>query len=301
MDITKNWSLQMFGEGGEGAAAPAADGAEGQQGATAANAAGQSAQGAPATGTGQTLDELLEANPELKAAYERKLRGNLANRMKNANAERAQLQQQMEQQREQIQAIYETLGPRYGMDVSDPSRMDLQALGARLMADDAMLEQEAANRGMTVANLRALRQSEAAARRTQAMEAELRRRQEMMEIREEAAAMRDTYPGFDLDTEMQNPAFGNMLVLMRRAGYKNPVQSAYKAAHMDELMGGAMQYAVQRTKQQVSNAIQSGGQRPSENGAAAAAAQTRIDPARLTPEQRKDIRKRVMRGEKITF
>ncbi len=300
MDIIKNWSLQMFGEGGEGAAAPAAGNAEGQQDSLPGGAPQPGQQSGDAA-QAQTLDQLLESDPALKAAYEHKLRGHLSNRMKNANAERAQLQQQMAQLQEQTRAIYETLGPRYGLDVSDPGKMDLQALGARLMADDAMLEQEAADRGMTVENLRALRQSEAAARRSRAMEAELRRRQELMEIREEAATMQELYPGFDLDTEMQNPSFGRMLAMMKRTGYENPVHNAYKLVHMDELMGGAMQYAVQRTKQQVSNSIQSGVQRPAENGAAAAAAQMHIDPAKLTPEQRKDIRQRVMRGEKITF
>lgn len=300
MDIVKNWSLQMFADGGEGAAAPAADGAEGSQSGVPGDAPQPGLQSENAAQT-QTLDQLLEADPTLKAAYEHKLRGHLSNRMKNANQERAALEAQLTQMREQTRAIYETLGPRYGLDVSDPGRMDLQALCARLMADDAMLEQEAADRGMTVENLRNLRMSEATARRNKAMEQELRQRQEIMELREEAATLQDVFPGFDLDAEMQNPAFGRMVVMMKRTGYENPVRNAYKLVHMDELMGGAMQYAVQRTKQQVSNNIQAGVQRVAENGAAAAAAQTRIDPAKLTAEQRREIRERVMHGERITF
>ena len=95
--------------------------------------------------------------------------------------------------------------------------------------------------------------------------------------------------------------FGNLLVTLQHSGFPDAVRTAYESVHRDEIMGGAMQYAVQKTKQQMANAIQAGAQRPAENGAATAAAQSRIDPAKLTPEQRKDIRERVARGERITF
>ena len=80
------------------------------------------------------------------------------------------------------------------------------------------------------------------------------------------------------------------------AGF-DPMQ-AYEAAHYRDLQQAAMQYGMQRTVAQV----QANGMRPQEGALGSPAGQViKIDPSKLTPQQREEIRKRVARGERITF
>ena len=62
-----------------------------------------------------------------------------------------------------------------------------------------------------------------------------------------------------------------------------------------------MRYAVQRSGEQMSRAVASGGRRIAENGGHGSSAVTRADPKALTSGELAEIRKRVQRGEKIRF
>ena len=113
-----------------------------------------------------------------------------------------------------------------------------------------------------------------------------------MELQESFAAVQQRYPQADLSSELGNRAFMSLLT----AGF-DPMQ-AYEAAHYRDLQASAMQYGVQRTVAQV----QANGMRPQEGALGSPNGQaTKIDPRNLTPRQRKEIRKRVARGERITF
>ena len=63
----------------------------------------------------------------------------------------------------------------------------------------------------------------------------------------------------------------------------------------------AMEFAVIRARQQMAQAIASGGSRVAENGGHGSSAVTRTDPKALDSAQLADIRRRVQRGEKIRF
>ena len=116
----------------------------------------------------------------------------------------------------------------------------------------------------------------------------------------EGEALRALYPGFDLGRELADPRFAGVLVSLQRGGVPGAVRLAYEAAHRRELLGGALRAAVACTAAQVAEGVRSGALRPAENGGGAAA-DTRPDPGHLSPQQRKDIRERVMRGERVTF
>ena len=280
MDIIKNWSLQMFGEGGEGAST-SADGGEGQ-GVQAAEQGGAPAQ------EKASFEELLK-DADYKREFDNRVRNAVRTRFRANDEERAALR-----------PMYETLGRKYGLDVSDPAKIDLKRLSEAVMADNAMLEQEAADMGVSVDGLRKIRNAERQldeAKRIREEEASQRAWQQLMD---EGERLRGMYPNFDLSVELQNPQFGNLLASLQASGFNDPLRTAYESVHRDEIMGGAMQYAVQRTKQQVSNSIRAGARRPAENGNAAPA-DTKIDIAHLSKQQREDIRRRVMRGEEITL
>lgn len=271
--INTKWTLQMFADGGEGAAP-----AEGTEGAPGENAQQK-----------LTFDELLK-DPDYNKEFEKRVNNRSGYAVRKAAREAMAKHSPM----------YEALARKYGMDVSDPGKIDLDILSEKVLADDDLFEQEAAEMGVTVDGLRKIRTAERQMQEADALRAEQEKERAMAQIMAEGEALKQIYPNFDLDTELQNPQFCKALASLQASGAMNPVRTAFQAMHMDEIMGGAMQYAVQKTKQQVSNSIQSGARRPSENGAQAPA-ETKIDITNMTREQRAEIRKRVMRGEEITF
>jgi hypothetical protein len=109
--------------------------------------------------------------------------------------------------------------------------------------------------------------------------------------------IKQIYPSFDLRTELANDDF--MRLLTRGIDPK----TAYEVAHKDEIISSGMQYAVERTKENVSRAIQSGMNRPSENGVSpkATADISKIDPRKLNLSQILELNDRAARGETITF
>ena len=93
---------------------------------------------------------------------------------------------------------------------------------------------------------------------------------------------------------MENPAFGRLVANGVDA------RTAYEVIHRDEIQRGAMQYAVQRTKEQVAASMAANSRRPVENGNTATPASiTKEDPSTWTAEDRREIRRRVQNGERI--
>ena len=113
---------------------------------------------------------------------------------------------------------------------------------------------------------------------------------------QQADNLKQVYTDFDLQTEMRNPAFVRLLQA------NVDMKTAYQVIHQDEIMRGGMEYAVQQTAKQMTNKIIANGNRPAENGSgASAAAITKTDVSQLSNQDFDEIRRRVMRGERISF
>jgi len=279
MDIIKNWSLQMFAEGGEGAAAPG--GNEGEAQSTAENAQEQTEQ------KKMSFDELLK-DADYAKEFEKRVSRRAGYETRKA----------VQAERQKYLPMHEAMARKYGMD---PGKIDMEKLSEKVLGDNDLLEQEAAEMGVSVDGLRMIRNAERQLQEAEAIRAEQEKERAFAQIVAEGEALKQIYPGFNLEAELQDPRFGNLLAGLQSAGFGDAVRTAYESVHRDEIMSGAMQYAVQRTKQQVSNNIQAGMNRPAENGGTQAAAQTRIDPSRFNRQQIEEIRKRVSKGEIITF
>lgn len=275
MNIEK-WSLQMFAEGGEGATAPAG-GSE-----------GTNEGGAPAQEK-LSFDDLMK-DADYSKEFEKRVSRRTGYEVRKAERE----------SRAKLSPMYEALARKYDMDTSDPAKIDLEALSQKVLDDSDMLEDEAAKMGVTVDGLRKIRTAERQLQEVERIRQEEESQRAWQSLMAEGEQLKALYPGFDMETELANPQFERLLASLQANGFPNPVRTAYESAHRDEVMIGAMQYAVQRTKQQVANSIQAGAQRPAENGGGSAA-QTHIDPSKLDRKQRQEIRERVMRGEHITF
>ena len=104
------------------------------------------------------------------------------------------------------------------------------------------------------------------------------------------------YSGFDFTTEAQNPQFANLL----KAGVD--VRTAYEVTHHDDIISGAMQFAVQQTQEKTVKDIRTRGMRPDEGALGArSAGDGHMDVSKLTRQQRAELAKRALRGEHVTF
>jgi len=119
-------------------------------------------------------------------------------------------------------------------------------------------------------------------------------------LEQQGQALKAVYPNFDLRTEMQNPVFAR---LTSPSGGLS-VEQAFHAVHYKEIQAQSMQVAAQKTQEMISNAIQSGTNRPDETGTAAQAPSvSKFDYKNATPAQRKalkdEIRRAAAEGRKI--
>ena len=189
----------------------------------------------------------------------------------------------------------EMLARKYGVDASD-----IDALNKAIEEDDAYYEEEALEKGISVEQLKAIRKMEKE-------NADLRRQMQEQSVRDNANKLyaqwmdqakdaKTVYPSFNLDAEMQNPQFVNLLKS------NVDVRTAYEVLHKDEIIPAAMQFTAKTVEQKIANNIASGSRRPTENGMSSqSAAVVKDDVTRLSKADRDEIIRRVQRGDKIVF
>ena len=299
--------LQLFAEGAGGG--DGGTGASGATGATATAAVSQTKgvksnpladvkygiQTEVATPTAEVVENPTE---DRKSKYEAFIKEH-----KDLDDERVQgiVQKRLKNSKETLEK-YEALTPtleilakKYGVDPTD-----IEALNRAIEEDDSYFEEEALEKGVTVSQLKEIRKMERE-------NADLKRQMEEQSRKENAAktyaqwmgqaeATKAVYPSFDLEAEMQNPQFRSLL--------RNnvDVRTAYEVIHKDDIIAGAMQFAVKKAEQKTTNKIIANGARPTENGnSSQGAAQTKSDVSLLTKADRAEIARRVARGEKISF
>ncbi len=206
-----------------------------------------------------------------------------------------------------LSPVVQLLGKNYGIDIDDIRKADLDQLIQKVTDDNRFYEDLAIQMGLSEEQAKKVYQTE---QRNRQLEAQARERTEEDERRaafanivQQADAVKQLYPQFDLDQEMQNMDFLKMVMPYNQGGLGIPVENAYYALHKDELQRGAMQYAVQRTATQITDSIRSGANRPREAGlnSGVSVGNITVDPRNLSQAQREEIRKRVARGEKISF
>ena len=301
--------LQLFADGGAG---DGGTGAEGAQGVTAAAALPQTkgAKNPLADVRYGIQDEEVPAaeepkatevaQPDRKARFEEMIKGEFKDlydeRMQNTLSKRLKGLNETAEKYNSLSPTLELLAKKYG--IKDSS--DIEALNKAISDDDSYFEEEAMEKGISVEQLKEIRKMERE-------NAELKRQMQEQEQHENANKLyaawmdqaenaRQTYPSFDLKSEMANPRFVDLL----RSNID--VKTAYEVIHKDEIIPAAMQFAAQQVEQKVANKIKAGGARPSENGMSSqSAAVVKSDVSQLSKEDRAEIIRRVQRGERIRF
>ncbi len=284
-------NLQLFAEGAGGG--DGGTGAEGATGATATAAVSQTGENAPAAGVetvsaedrSAKFEELIKG--EYKDLYDAKMQDTIQKRLKG--------QKETVDKYNALTPTLEMLAKKYGVDAAD-----ITALNKAIEDDDSYYEEEALEKGITVQQLKEIRKMERE-------NADLKRQMEEQNRKENANRLysqwmeqekqtKAVYPNFSLRSEMQNPKFVELL----RSNID--VRTAYEVLHKDEIIHGAMQFAVNKAEQNFANKVIANGARPTENGISSqGAALSKSDVSQLSKADRQDILRRVARGEKISF
>ena len=294
--------IQLFAEGsgtgagtaGEGPAA--ADSApampSGVKGNPLADVKYGKQESAPAAGE-QVADDRADRfesliKGEFKDLYDQRVQDTIQKRLKSTNDTVARYNE--------LSPVLDMLAEKYGVD-----RNDVQALVKAVEDDDTYFENEAIERGLTVQQVKEIRKMERENAALRAQMEQAQRQQEADRIysrwMEQAEAMKPVYPGFDLQAELNNDQFRNLLMS------NIDVRTAFEVVHKDEILPAAMQYTAQRVTEKVANNVRAGMARPKDGaaGGRTGAVETKSDVSKLTKEDRAEIRRRVNRGERIVF
>lgn len=201
----------------------------------------------------------------------------------------------LENQLGRQQPIIDLLMERY--QIQDK---DLEKLTKAVEDDDANWSEAAEAAGMTVEQFKVFqdmkRKYEAAMKREQLRAVRDGADQQMKAWEQEAESLKELYPSFSLETEVQNPRFLAML----KANVS--MDAAYRALHMDEIMEAERKQTAQLTQQQVVASIRAKGTRPSENGTSGQSGFTiKDDVSKLSRKDRAEVARQVKQGKMISF
>lgn len=228
-------------------------------------------------------------NGEFKELYGRDVQSAIRDRFKNQDDSTAKLTA--------MQPMLNALMKKAGVE----SVEELQNI---VLDDDSLYEEDAEAMGMPVEAYKRFKQLQDEHDRLQKQQEQS---MEQQRIRDHIAGLvrqgeefRQTFPGFDINVEMQNPNFRKLT--SPEIGLS--VADAYFAIHHNELTPQLMGYGMQRARQQMSQTIQAQAARPAEGAmrpGAQRSADVKINPKTMTRAERAEIKRRVRMGEAITF
>ena len=305
--------LQLFAEGAGGAAAGAGDGGTAQgQGATEAAALPQTKgaksnplanvkygiqeEAAPAA---EVQEVSTVAQPDRNAEFEKLIKGEYKDlydaRVQDTIQKRLKSSKETVDRYNALTPTLEMLAKKYGVDATD-----IESLNKAIQEDDSYYEEEALEKGISVQQLKEIRKMERENAALKAQMEEAQRQENGKKLysqwMQQADETKKVYPSFDIQTEMKNQKFLDLLKS------NIDVRTAYEVTHKDEIIQGAMQFTAQTVESKLAKKIASNGTRPSENGMSSQSASVvKSDVSQLSKADRAEIIRRVQRGEKIRF
>ena len=239
------------------------------------------------------------AQPDRNAEFEKLIKGEYKDlydaKVQDTIQKRLKGQKETVDKFNALSPTLEMLAKKYGVDAGD-----IEALNNAISEDDSYYEQEALEKGMSVQQLKEIKRMERENADLKAQMEEAQRQENGKKLyaawMQQADEAKKIYPSFDLETEMSNPKFLDLL----RSNID--VRTAYEVLHKDDIIRGAMHFTAQTVESKLSKKIASNGARPSENGMSSqSAAVVKSDVSQLSKADRAEIIRRVQRGEKIRF
>ena len=200
-----------------------------------------------------------------------------------------------------LQPVIELLTAKYGLDAEN---LNIDDLVTAVNNDDQYYEDRALEMGVSVETAKRIDQASREQARKEKEERQTLEQQKIQQhiqkLEQQGEAMKKVFPSFDLKKELQNPAFARMTA----PSVGISVEDAYYAVHRNEIQTRSMQATAQKTVQNISNSIQAGRNRPTENGVSGQAPSvTTFDYRNASREQREALKQRIRnaaaRGEKL--
>ncbi len=228
-------------------------------------------------------------DPEYKQAFDTQVSGIISKRFAKTN--------EREESMAKLTPALEMLAKKYGTNEGDYA-----GLAHAIIDDDSLYEVKAAEMGVDVKTAKVLTQREQeleTLRTQQKMSVQQQMiRDHVARLNQQAATLRAEFPGFSLETEMQN----DMFVKLTQPGMLS-VEDAYRAVHRKEIEAARQQAMQQQAMAAAEATVRAGQARPKENGSAAGTVINRVPPAKRSREERRELCRQIKaaaaRGEKL--
>lgn len=300
-------NLRMFDGAGAGGSAAAAS-SSGEGASAVSQKPSQSSKGAEekvlygkqpmdepsGEGAAQAAQEINE-EPATMEEFEELIKGRykdmFAQKTQSIINERFKAAKQNEKAIKEKDAILDEIMLRYNITDGDTKKL-LNAMDN----DKEYWERVADEQGLTVEQAKQMRRMELENATFRAQAAQQQRDNAIRQIYDgwnrEAEILKGKIEGFDLAEECKNKDFVDLI----SRGVE--MESAYKVVHFDD----EQRKSAAAAEKKVADSIRAGQARPAENGLGAGSGiKVKSDVSKLTAADRKEIARRVARGETITF
>lgn len=270
-------NLKLFGEG---------DGSNGgNESATAETGEVADPQGVeeqPATvDLDAEFEELIKT--KYKEQYGKRVHDTVSKRLKSAKADTEKLSK--------LSPVIDTLARHHKLNADD-----IDGIVKAVDADDYYYENESAESGKSISELRMQRQNDELRAK---LDDNAKKEQIMSNLskwNDEAMELKKSFPGFELSEELSDDKFTGYL----ENGMS--VEDAFYAKYHKDIMSGAIKNVAEEAAVKLSNSVAAGKKRPAENGNGSNSAGTITkDVSKLTKEERAKLAERALHGERITF
>ncbi len=159
--------------------------------------------------------------------------------------------------------LLDTVAYKYGVSPDDENFISV--LKEKIDADDSYYENYAMEHDISAEEARRIVTMERKAAQFDAQEAERAKQERMREhlivLHQNAEKTKAQFPGFDLETEMQDERFRRLC-----AANNGDTTAAFMACHYNEIISNTVQMASNKIKEQTAQAVASNKARPIENG-----------------------------------
>lgn len=266
--------LQLMAEGGQ-------NGGEGQAeaGGGSQDAAGNETPAAAPEDLNAEFDALVKGDGKYRDVYGKRVQKAVFERMKGTKAAVDRLNS--------FSGAFEVLAARYGCAPDDPE------LANKIAQDTGLLDEVAMKNGRDPGTEMELARARAQSEQANALIQRILADQEMQRWQAEAAELQAKYPDFNLDEQMQNPDFTDLL-----RNHNVTLEGAYMALNHDKVI----QQTVRRAEKRVMDTVAAGKNRPRENGMGSqAGAAMSKDPMQMSTAEIRKWQEAVARGERVSF
>lgn len=265
--------LQLLAEGGQGGEGQAEAGENSQ------DAAGNDVPAAAPEDLNAEFDALVKGDGKFRDVYGQRVQKAVFERMKGPKAAVDRLNS--------FSGAFEVLAARYGCAPDDPE------LANKIAQDTGLLDEVAMKNGRDPGTEMELARARAQSEQANALIQRILADQEMQRWQAEAAELQAKYPDFNLDEQMQDPDFADLL-----RNHNVTLEGAYMALNHDKVI----QQTVRRTEKRVTDTVAAGKNRPRENGMGSqAGAAMSKDPMQMSTAELRKWQDAVARGERVSF